>query len=468
MMLLIVLNVLAVIFETVTSVHDFLGQGALDLFEFVSVVIFTGMYFAHIWVAPCDGSCGFSRWNYIKGFWGLVDLVTVAPYWCQQFMWVFDIGGSFAQHAFIFRIFRVLRILQAEDYIESFTLLDDAWFNCRDSMIACGFMAMMVWVCGSIGFYNFEQGNPRMDGAFDSLTSSMYYSMIFLGGEWGKIDFTPAGKVVCLFYCIIGIALYGIPVGAVFEAFGTVLEERQAVQEEGEEEVEAFERSSGFIGQKGKLHNEELTVEQAKKKALTIPGCKGFTYKGTFEDADSGNSVRVFFESHSGISISEVVDWTAYTLKAGAVVTADSLSKEQVEQYRQAFSMFDKDKDGTINSKELGTVMRDMGRSPTDQQVEDMISEVDADGSGSIEFQEFLTLMAKNDTEVSEEELLAAFMVVDRDGNGFLDGRELRHMLTNLGETIEEDEMKEIIDECDEDGDGQIKAAEFVKLLLRG
>merc|ERR1719199_80605 len=144
------------------------------------------------------------------------------------------LASSFARHAFIFRVFRALRILQAEDYIESFTLLDDAWFNCRDSMIACGFMALMVWVVGSIGFYNTEQGNPRMEGAFDTLPSSMYYSLIFLGGEWGKIDFTPMGQVVCVFYCIIGIALYGIPVGAVFEAFGTVLSDRKAIKAEQE------------------------------------------------------------------------------------------------------------------------------------------------------------------------------------------------------------------------------------------
>jgi len=227
-MLLIVANVASVILETVKEVQEHTGQHFWDVFEFVSVVIFSVMYAAHIWVAPVDGSCGFDRKTYMTSFWGIVDFITVAPYWLQMLMEITGIGAGLAKHAFIFRVFRVLRILQAEDYIESFTLLDDAWFVCRDSMIACGFMAMMVWVCGSIMFYNFEQGNPRMGGAFDTLTSSMYYSLIFLGGEWGQVDFTPGGQVVCVFYCIFGIALYGIPVGAVFEAFGTVLEERNA------------------------------------------------------------------------------------------------------------------------------------------------------------------------------------------------------------------------------------------------
>merc|ERR1719172_140490 len=128
----------------------------------------------------------------------------------------------------IFRVVRVLRILQLEDFVETFTLLDDAWFNCRDSIFACGFMALLVWVCGSVLFYTFEKGNPAQEGAFDSLPSSMYYSIIFLGGEWAKIDFTPCGKMVCLFYCVAGIGVYSIPVGAVFEAFNNVLAERDA------------------------------------------------------------------------------------------------------------------------------------------------------------------------------------------------------------------------------------------------
>lgn len=246
MMLLILGNVLAVMLETVDWVVADTGQRFWDIFELVSVLIFTIMYAAHIWVAEVDGNCSFNRWNYITSFWGVVDFITVAPYWLQVIMVTFNICPELAQHAFIFRVFRVLRILQAEDYIESFTLLDDAWYTCRDSMIACGFMAMMVWVTGSILFYNFEQGNPRMEGAFDTLSGSMYYSLIFLGGEWGKIDFTPHGQVVCVFYCIVGIALYGIPVGAVFEAFGSVLEERNAIaaNAEAQETAEADKADS--------------------------------------------------------------------------------------------------------------------------------------------------------------------------------------------------------------------------------
>lgn len=108
---------------------------------------------------------------------------------------------------------------------------------------------------------------------------------------------------------------------------------------------------------------------------------------------------------------------------------ADQLTEEQIAEFKEAFSLFDKDGDGTITTKELGTVMRSLGQNPTEAELQDMINEVDADGNGTIDFPEFLTLMARKmkDTD-SEEEILEAFKVFDKDGNGFISAAELRHV----------------------------------------
>eukprot|EP00828_Plagiopyla_frontata_P003878 TRINITY_DN112_c0_g1_i1.p1 TRINITY_DN112_c0_g1~~TRINITY_DN112_c0_g1_i1.p1 ORF type:complete len:225 (-),score=52.66 TRINITY_DN112_c0_g1_i1:190-864(-) len=146
---------------------------------------------------------------------------------------------------------------------------------------------------------------------------------------------------------------------------------------------------------------------------------------------------------------------------------ADQLTEEQIAEFKEAFSLFDKDGDGTITTKELGTVMRSLGQNPTEAELQDMINEVDADGNGTIDFPEFLSLMARKmkDTD-TEEELIEAFKVFDRDGNGLISAAELRHVMTNLGEKLTDEEVDEMIREADIDGDGQINYEEFVRMMM--
>ena len=42
--------------------------------------------------------------------------------------------------------------------------------------------------------------------------------------------------------------------------------------------------------------------------------------------------------------------------------------------------MFDRDGDGTITTSELGTVMKNLGQNPSQEELKQMISEVDEDG----------------------------------------------------------------------------------------
>jgi len=60
------------------------------------------------------------------------------------------------------------------------------------------------------------------------------------------------------------------------------------------------------------------------------------------------------------------------------------LSPEQIAEFKEAFSLFDKDGDGTITTKELGTVMRSLGQNPTEAELQDMIQEVDSNGNGQV------------------------------------------------------------------------------------
>jgi calmodulin len=146
---------------------------------------------------------------------------------------------------------------------------------------------------------------------------------------------------------------------------------------------------------------------------------------------------------------------------------AENLSEEKIAEFRAAFELFDRDRDGKITTKELGTVMKNLGQNPSETELEEMIKQVDLDGNGTIDFKEFLGLMVRKmkDSD-TEEELLEAFKVFDRDGNGFITSHELRHVMTNLGQSLTPEEIEEMVREADVDGDGQINYDEFVKMMM--
>ena len=83
---------------------------------------------------------------------------------------------------------------------------------------------------------------------------------------------------------------------------------------------------------------------------------------------------------------------------------AQELTEEQVAEFKECFSLFDGDGSGTVDTSELGEVMRSLGQKMSDDELARMIEEVDADGSGTVDFAEFLGMMAKqmrdHDTDI--------------------------------------------------------------------
>lgn len=74
--------------------------------------------------------------------------------------------------------------------------------------------------------------------------------------------------------------------------------------------------------------------------------------------------------------------------------SAEQLSEEQVAEFKECFSLFDGDGSGSVDTSELGEVMKSLGQKMTDEELEEMIRNVDADGSGTVDFAEFLGMMA--------------------------------------------------------------------------
>lgn len=142
-------------------------------------------------------------------------------------------------------------------------------------------------------------------------------------------------------------------------------------------------------------------------------------------------------------------------------------TQDQLTEFKSAFMLFDKNGDGFITTKELGTIVRSIGYNPTEAEVSEMIKSVDGSKNGMLSFNDFLSLVSKVvNTGDSEAEIREAFKVFDKDRNGTISASELKRVMTMFGEKLSEEEVEQMINEADVDHDGQINYEEFVKMLV--
>lgn len=144
----------------------------------------------------------------------------------------------------------------------------------------------------------------------------------------------------------------------------------------------------------------------------------------------------------------------------------EQLSGEQIEEFKEAFSLFESENSGVIFTKQLGTVMRSLGINPNEAEIQDFIKEVDPDDNGTIDFSEFLSIMVRMiDNNDNEKELLEAFNAFDEDGDGFVKVSDIRHSMKILGEKLTSDKFYEDAEKIDCDTDEKINFEEFLKFF---
>ena len=143
-------------------------------------------------------------------------------------------------------------------------------------------------------------------------------------------------------------------------------------------------------------------------------------------------------------------------------------SDEEVEIFKDIFSQYDKDGDGTLATKYVGTIMRSFGQSPTEEELNYIICKVDSDRSGFMDFPEFVAMMANhmNHETETKDEICSAFKEFDVKGTGCIPVEDLRYILTSMGEALTEDEVDELIRQADQNKDGKIKYEEFVFKMM--
>ncbi|XP_053558018.1 calcium-binding protein 1 isoform X1 [Bombina bombina] len=149
------------------------------------------------------------------------------------------------------------------------------------------------------------------------------------------------------------------------------------------------------------------------------------------------------------------------------------LRPEEIEELREAFKEFDKDKDGYISCKDLGDCMRTMGYMPTEMELIELSQQINMNLGGRVDFDDFVELMgpkllAETADMIGVKELRDAFKEFDTNGDGEISTSELREAMKKLlGQQVGHRDIEDIIRDVDLNGDGQVDFEEFVRMMSR-
>ncbi|CAD6936150.1 unnamed protein product [Tilletia controversa] len=146
---------------------------------------------------------------------------------------------------------------------------------------------------------------------------------------------------------------------------------------------------------------------------------------------------------------------------------AAEITDEQRQEIKEAFELFDTNKDGAIGYHELKVAMRALGFDLKKTEVHKLIKDYDRSGQGLIEWEDFNRIMTQRIAERDPiDEIRRAFSLFDDDNSGRISLRNLKRVAKELGENLDDDELQAMIDEFDVDQDGEISEEEFIKIMM--
>ncbi|KAM8877240.1 calmodulin-like protein 4a isoform 2-T2 [Synchiropus picturatus] len=139
----------------------------------------------------------------------------------------------------------------------------------------------------------------------------------------------------------------------------------------------------------------------------------------------------------------------------------------QINEFKECFSLYDKNHKGRILVKDLITVMRCLGTSPTFGEIDRHLQVNGISKTGEVDFSTFLTMMHRQmQQEDPKAEILEALRMTDRQKRGYIPASELRTKLTKLGEKLTDKEVDELFREANIRTNGKVNYEQFTEMVL--
>ena len=227
-MVWVVVSVVAVVLESVESIHYILNLEFIIL-DTIAVAVFSLEYLLRVYTVvehPEHKHAFFGRFKYARSGSAIVDLLAVLPFFLEAFLHhLFDLR--------FLRVFRLLRLLKLTKYTGStstlLTVIKREWPVMSSSVFI---MMLLVILTASLGYLFEHEAQPEK---FENIPASIYWAVITLASiGYGDISpVTVAGRFMTIILALLGIGIFAIPAAILSSAFSDQLRiEREVLMNE--------------------------------------------------------------------------------------------------------------------------------------------------------------------------------------------------------------------------------------------
>ena len=251
----VVVSVIAVVLESVMSVHYLLNIEFIVM-DAIAVGIFSLEYCMRLYCCveePGYKHAVLGRLKQAKSTSMVIDFLAILPFFLEVFLHhLFDLR--------FLRVFRLLRLLKLTRYTGATQTLTKVIAREWPVLAAAGFvMLLLVVLTASLGYLFEHEAQPDK---FENIPQSIYWAVITLASVgYGDISpVTTAGRIMTIMLALIGIGIFAIPAALLSSAFSDQLRiERETLKNE------LFEMMSD-----GVLSPEEADILNREAKRLHI------------------------------------------------------------------------------------------------------------------------------------------------------------------------------------------------------
>ncbi|MEO7265622.1 MAG: ion transporter [Ferruginibacter sp.] len=213
--ILIILNVVAVMLETVPSIYQ-PYKSFFSIFDLLSVIIFTIEYVLRVWSSNHDPRFAHSihgRIKYMLSLGAIIDLLAILPFYVHVF------SGLDLRVLRMLRLLRFLRLFRLTAYMKSARLITNVFkTRANDLKLSLVLILFLIVIAASLLYFAEHQAQPEV---FSSIPATIWWAIISVTtvGYGDMIPITLTGKIITSIISMMGLAILALPAGIITAGF---------------------------------------------------------------------------------------------------------------------------------------------------------------------------------------------------------------------------------------------------------